>query len=98
MFFGRFIPIVRAVVSIPAGSVKMNFWRYTLYTLLGCTVWGTILVYAGYELGQNRETLTTVMGHYEHLAIALLIILFVIYILRHIIRKIKKTNKKVSSH
>ena len=49
----RFIPIVRHLISIPAGFGKMKIWRFSLYTIIGAGCWNTILTYIGYTLKQN---------------------------------------------
>lgn len=51
VFFGRLVPIVRSVVSIPAGAEKMPMWSFTAWTALGSLVWNTIWIVAGRELG-----------------------------------------------
>ncbi|WP_213981381.1 DedA family protein [Sphingomonas sp. dw_22] len=56
VFIFRFMPIGRTVISIPAGLLRMPFWRFLIYTTLGSAVWNTILVGVGYWLGTNFET------------------------------------------
>jgi membrane protein DedA with SNARE-associated domain len=56
VFVFRFMPIGRTVISIPAGLLKMPFWRFLIYTTAGSAVWNTILVGVGYWLGTNFET------------------------------------------
>lgn len=52
---GRCIPVVRSLISIPAGVARMPALRFSLYTLLGSTVWNTALVGGGYLLGEQWE-------------------------------------------
>lgn len=52
---GRCVPVVRSLISIPAGVERMGFVRFTLFTLLGSTVWNGGLVWAGYLLGSQWE-------------------------------------------
>ncbi len=59
VFFSRFIPIVRAVISLPAGVARMPFRRFTWYTLLGSIPWTVGLTWAGYLLGQRWHTVET---------------------------------------
>ena len=53
VLIGRVIPVVRSLISIPAGFNRMNFLHFTGWTLLGSAVWNTILVSAGYLLGDQ---------------------------------------------
>lgn len=51
IFLGKLIPMVRTIISIPAGVLKMNFLQYTISSVLGITVWNLVFVGAGYFLG-----------------------------------------------
>src|SRR3989344_355551 len=53
IFVSRFIPVVRHLVSIPAGTGKMNIFKFVFYTVLGAGMWNAFLAYAGYYLGSN---------------------------------------------
>jgi membrane protein DedA with SNARE-associated domain len=55
-FFGRFVPGVRSLVSIPAGTSSMSRPTFWLYTTLGSAIWNTVFVMAGYWLGSSWET------------------------------------------
>ena len=51
-FFGRLVPAVRQLISIPAGLARMSLGRFVLYTTLGATLWNTILVGMGWYIGR----------------------------------------------
>lgn len=53
VFFGRMIPGVRSLISIPAGLDRMAALPFTLYSLAGSLLWNSLLIFAGYELGAN---------------------------------------------
>lgn len=53
VFFGRFIPLVRSIVSVPAGLERMPLPRFTLLTAAGSGVWNGLFIWAGYRLGEN---------------------------------------------
>lgn len=89
-FFGRLVPAVRQLISIPAGLSGMKLGTFLLYTSLGAGVWNTILALIGYAIYQYTDIKTTedvyVMAtHYSHeigyvlLAAALLIVGVMIY-------------------
>jgi membrane protein DedA with SNARE-associated domain len=56
VLFGRIIPVVRALISLPAGVARMKVWRFTLYTLVGALTWDVGFAVAGYYLGESWRT------------------------------------------
>lgn len=54
-FIGRLLPVVRHLISIPAGLSGMNHLRFSTYTLLGAFIWCSVLTWIGYIIGQNQE-------------------------------------------
>jgi membrane protein DedA with SNARE-associated domain len=78
VFFGRMLPIVRTFISLPAGFGKMNFWKFTLFTLLGCIPWVFMLGYLGEQLGANWEKIRPYL-HYADYAVVAAVVVFVIW-------------------
>lgn len=74
IFFGRLIPIIRSIVSVPAGYTRMNPVRFLLYTTLGTALWSLLLTYAGWVLGENWETIREYTGPYENGALAAIVL------------------------
>jgi membrane protein DedA with SNARE-associated domain len=83
IFIGRLLPVVRHLISIPAGFSKMNFGKFVLYTFLGSAIWVTILALGGYYLGTQIEVIA------EHFK-TIIEILLVIVILGLIIFWVRK--------
>jgi membrane protein DedA with SNARE-associated domain len=92
VFFCRMVPILRSLISIPAGMAEMKFQLFLLYTTLGTLIWNVILVSAGALLGENWERVLEFMDVYSSVAYAAIILggigfLFVLYL-----RKRKSRN------
>lgn len=75
-FIGRLIPVIRQLISIPAGFCKMNFGSFVFYTALGSFIWVSILALLGYYLGANRALLEQYYGEISWILLILGIIWF----------------------
>ncbi|MDD2367242.1 MAG: DedA family protein [Desulfuromonadaceae bacterium] len=69
-FIGRLLPVVRHLISIPAGIAGMNHLKFSLYTLIGAGIWCTILTLIGYAIGENQQLII----QYSHKAVIYVII------------------------
>lgn len=87
IFFGRFIPIIRSFISIPAGLSKMDIRLFLLLTWIGSFIWNTIFVIAGFILQDNWDTLANFFDKYSFFIFLIAIILYII-IKRHKSKKI----------
>ncbi|MDQ0428200.1 membrane protein DedA with SNARE-associated domain [Planomicrobium stackebrandtii] len=75
VFFGRLIPLVRSLISIPAGMSNMKFWLFISFTTLGTLLWNTVLVFVGEAVGENREQIMHQMELYSNMVYALIVLL-----------------------
>ncbi len=66
----RCVPLLRSLVSVPAGLHRMAPVPFTVYTALGSAVWNTALIVAGYELGASWEQVGEVIGTFQHVVVA----------------------------
>jgi membrane protein DedA with SNARE-associated domain len=82
-FIGRLLPVVRHLISLPAGLAGMNHVKFSLYTLLGAGLWVTVLSYIGYFIGANKELIM----RYSHQAligaVLLSVVIAAVYVWNH---------------
>ena len=78
VFFTRMLPIIRTFISLPAGVARMPFWRFTVLTMLGCIPWIFMLAFIGQQAGDRWESWKDSL-HYVDYAVAVLIVLAIIY-------------------
>jgi membrane protein DedA with SNARE-associated domain len=74
VFFGRMIPIFRSLISVPAGVDKMPFGQFVALTLAGTAIWNTVFVVAGYQLGENWHRVESVVGVFQWVVIAAVVL------------------------
>jgi membrane protein DedA with SNARE-associated domain len=79
---GRLIPVVRSVVSLPAGYGRMPLGPFILYTLIGSTTWNLALVTAGWLLGDRWREVRNVMQYFEYATVAIIGLAVLFFIAR----------------
>jgi membrane protein DedA with SNARE-associated domain len=83
-FLSRLLPVVRTFISFPAGLVKVNFLRFSVFTFVGSFIWCAALSYAGFVMGEHWEDLRRVMRPFDYPIIAIILIGLAYYVYRHI--------------
>ena len=91
-FIGRLLPVVRHLISLPAGLAGMHHWKFALYTLLGAGIWVTVLTWIGYVIGKEQSLIMK----YSHQAVIGVVVfsalLITVYVWRH------KRKSRADSH
>ncbi|MBE9174315.1 DedA family protein [Synechocystis salina LEGE 06155] len=82
VFFGRLIPGIRTMVSLPAGINAMGLISFTLYSLGGISLWVTFLASAGYKLGNNYDLVEQYLGPVAKIVLVSLVAIIVLSIIR----------------
>lgn len=80
VFFCRFIPLIRSLISIPAGMSEMPMVKFLLYTLFGSLIWNTVLVIVGSVVGENWTKIVGILDTYSHIVVIILSIIFVVVV------------------
>ena len=81
VFYCRFIPVVRSLISIPAGISKMNMFTFLFYTILGSLIWNIVLIILGSILGNNWTKILQILDTYTNIVIIVLILIIIIFII-----------------
>jgi membrane protein DedA with SNARE-associated domain len=89
VFFGRLVPGVRTLISLPAGIEKMPLLPFLLYSTIGTTLWVSLLTFVGFKLGTHYELVEEYLGPVSKIVFVLLIVAFVVWV----VLKNKKTKR-----
>lgn len=93
-FTGRLIPLVRQLISLPAGFTRMNLAKFCLYTVFGAGIWAFILISLGYLYGDNLSLIEKNLGIINWLLVTFVLTIILIYL---IILKKKKMNSAMKN-
>ena len=80
IFISRFIPVIRHLISIPAGIGKMNLTKFSIYTVLGAGMWNAFLAYVGYKLKNNWSEVMKYSHTIDIVVVAVLGLAFLYYL------------------
>ena len=79
IFSSRLLPVVRHLIGIPAGIVRMDYWKFSLWTLVGSGLWCSVLCWLGVKAGQDEALMRGELRSITVWAIGVLAVLGVIY-------------------
>jgi membrane protein DedA with SNARE-associated domain len=91
----RFIPVVRHLISIPAGMGKMNIFKFSLYTIIGACLWNTFLTWVGFELRKNWTVVLKYSSVIDIVVVAVLGLAF-IYVVYKLYNAYKSKRKSTA--
>lgn len=90
-FIGRLLPVVRHLISLPAGISGLNHLKFSLYTFLGAGLWVTVLTLIGYFIGANQE----LIRQYAYQALTIVLVLCILLIIVYV--RIQKRKKSIQN-
>ncbi|OQQ80300.1 DedA family protein [Ligilactobacillus salivarius] len=79
VFFGRLVPVIRSLISIPAGMTHFDWKRFVVLSSLGTLIWNTILISSGHYLGSSWEKILTIFDSFTTIVVVLLGLIIVGY-------------------
>ncbi|ABX05613.1 MAG TPA: DedA family protein [Herpetosiphon sp.] len=97
VFTGRLIPLVRSLISIPAGMNRMPMGRFLLWTTFGSLIWNGLLTYAGIVLGSQWENVLGLVDRYEKVALGIIALGLIWFVVNRMlkVRRNRAASKQV---
>lgn len=92
VFFCRFIPVVRSLISIPAGICEMPLIKFTLYTTFGSLIWNTALIFIGRFAGDKKDAILHLIDSASNVILFLIVIVFIVFLYKFYKTRIKKKD------
>ena len=92
VFWGRLIPGIRTLISVPAGIELMPLKKFLIWTTFGSFIWVAILTYAGYLFGENYPIIETYLDQVKYIVKPILILIISYFLIKLLIRSIKKNR------
>ncbi|GGQ01388.1 DedA family protein [Streptomyces roseolilacinus] len=84
VFLGRMVPIFRSLISVPAGVERMPLPLFLVLTTLGSLIWNSVLVMAGYWLGDQWTTVEKYVGVLSKVVLALVVVALAVYVVQRL--------------
>lgn len=82
VFFGRMVPGIRSLISIPAGMSKMPMLPFLVFTALGSSIWTSLLTIAGYYFGENYEVIEIMLAPYSKGFLLLAVVIIIAWFIK----------------
>lgn len=96
VFFCRFVPVVRSLISIPAGMSEMPMVKFIVYTTMGSLIWNTLLVCIGAFAGNKKDYILNIIDNASNIILFVIVIVCCIFIYKFYKNRIKKNTTKNS--
>jgi len=92
VFWGRLVPGIRTLISVPAGIDLMPLRKFLIWTTLGSFIWVVLLTYAGYLFGENYLIIETYLEKIKYFVKPILILIVLYFFIKLLIRFLKKNR------
>ncbi len=92
VFWGRLVPGIRTLISVPAGIELMPLRKFLIWTSLGSLIWVGLLTYAGYFFGENYQIIETYLDQIKYVVKPILILIFSYFLIKLTFRFIKRNR------
>ncbi len=90
VFWGRLVPGIRTLISVPAGIELMPLGKFLVWTTFGSFIWVALLTYGGYLFGENYQTIETYLDQIKYVVKPILILIFLYFVTKIFFKVFKK--------
>ena len=90
VFWGRLVPGVRTLISVPAGMELMPLRKFLIWTTLGSLIWIVLLTYAGFVFGENYQIIETYLDQIKYIVKPILFLVFIYFLIKFFLRIYKR--------
>jgi membrane protein DedA with SNARE-associated domain len=94
VFFGRLIPAIRTLISVPAGIARMPFSTFTFFTLLGSALWTGLLTLAGYLLHAEYDRVAVYLDPGSKIVVGIVVAVYLYRLIRQTVDERRKQAQK----
>ena len=92
VFWGRLVPGIRTLISVPAGMELMSLKTFLIWTTFGSLIWVVLLTYAGFLFGENYPVIETYLDQVKYILKPLLILILIYFAVKFLSRLYKKIS------
>ena len=90
VFWGRLVPGIRTLISVPAGMELMPLRKFLIWTTLGSLIWILLLTYAGFVFGENYLIIETYLDQIKYIVKPILFLVFIYFLIKFFLRLYKR--------
>ncbi|MBI2660262.1 DedA family protein [Candidatus Woesearchaeota archaeon] len=93
IFISRFVPVVRHLISIPAGIARMPLQKFAIYTFAGATLWNLALLYTGFKLGEHWDKIHEYSRELDMIFVIAVVLFLIYFVWKHHKKRKNEKNK-----
>ena len=92
VFWGRLVPGIRTLISVPAGMELMPLRKFLIWTTLGSLIWILLLTYAGFVFGENYQIIETYLDQIKYIVKPILLLVFIYFLIKFFMKIYKRNS------
>ena len=92
VFWGRLVPGIRTLISVPAGMELMPLRKFLIWTILGSLIWILLLTYAGFVFGENYQIIETYLDQIKYIVKPILLLVFIYFLIKFFLKIYKRNS------